>query len=74
MKRNARWIVVLLIVVNLLTACSKGEVQGNTIEELNKSYLTKVDVDYSYKIAKVLEEFKTNEKLGYRTAGSKAEI
>ena len=33
-----------------------------------------MDVDYAYNFTKSLEEFKTNEKLGYRTAGSQAEI
>ena len=39
-----------------------------------QAYLDKVDVDYSYELTKKLTEFKTNEKLGYRTAGSEAEI
>ena len=39
-----------------------------------EEYLSKVDVEYSYNFTKGLEEFKTNEKLGYRTAGSEAEI
>lgn len=37
-------------------------------------YLSSVNVEHSYKFTKGLEEYKTNEKLGYRTAGSEAEI
>ena len=41
--------------------------------ESNK-YLEYVDTEYSYNFTKSLEEYKTNEKLGYRTAGSDAEL
>ncbi|MDF2065439.1 hypothetical protein [Bacillus sp. Cr_A10] len=40
----------------------------------NENYLSAVDVDYAYEFTKGLEEFKTNEKLGYRTAGSEPEL
>ncbi|MEA4892399.1 MAG: M28 family peptidase [Peptococcaceae bacterium] len=33
-----------------------------------------LDISYSYQLAKRMEEFKTNPKLGYRTAGSQAEF
>ena len=33
-----------------------------------------VDTEYSYRLAKRMEEPKTNPVLGYRTAGSKAEL
>lgn len=33
-----------------------------------------LDIDYSYRLAKRMEEFKTNPRLGYRTAGSQAEF
>lgn len=39
-----------------------------------QAYLDKVDVDYSYALALKLEEIRSNEKLGYRTAGSEAEL
>ena len=42
--------------------------------DANKDYLSAVDVDYAFEFTKSLEEFKTNEKLGYRTAGSVAEL
>ncbi len=38
------------------------------------AYLRAVDVDYSYRLAKKMEDFRTNEALGFRTAGSRAEI
>lgn len=40
---------------------------------VEKTILDNIDTDYSYKLAKRMEEFKSNEVLGYRTAGSKAE-
>ncbi|WP_338470910.1 M28 family peptidase [Niallia sp. XMNu-256] len=48
--------------------------EKNAFELASDEYLSKVDIDYSYKFTKSLEEYKTNEKLGYRTAGSEAEI
>lgn len=36
-------------------------------------YLEKVDIEYSYRLAKTMEQFKSNPKLGFRTAGSRAE-
>lgn len=78
MKQGFKWVAILLVVASVFTASSKAEVQTQTkgamIEELNRSYLDNVDVDYAFEVAKSLEEFKTNEKLGYRTAGSDAEI
>ena len=51
------------------TACAK---QPDT--DATQAYLSKVDVDYSYNLALKLEEIRSNEKLGYRTAGSEAEL
>ncbi|MGL4344645.1 MAG: M28 family peptidase [Cellulosilyticaceae bacterium] len=45
-----------------------------TIERAQKAYLEKVDVNYGYELAKRLETYKSNETLGYRTAGSEAEL
>lgn len=39
-----------------------------------EAYLQAVDTEYSYRLAKKMETFRTNEVLGYRTAGSQAEI
>lgn len=69
MKRR---IVSMLLAVFLLvsaTACAK---QPGT--DATQAYLSKVDVDYSYNLALKLEEIRSNEKLGYRTAGSEAEL
>ena len=38
------------------------------------AYLQAVDVEYSYRLAKKMETYKTNPVLGFRTAGSPAEI
>ncbi|MDO5417197.1 MAG: M28 family peptidase [Lachnospiraceae bacterium] len=37
-------------------------------------YIEQIDTAYSYKLAKRMEEFKTNPVLGFRTAGSEAEF
>ena len=47
---------------------------STAFEAKSDEYLSSVDVEYSYNFTKGLEEFKTNEKLGYRTAGSEAEL
>ena len=44
------------------------------MDDIREAYLQAVDVDYSYRLAKKMETFKTNPVLGYRTAGSQAEI
>ena len=65
-------IVSMLRAVFLLvsaTACAK---QPDT--DATQADLSKVDVDYSYNLALKLEEICSNEKLGYRTAGSEAEL
>ena len=41
---------------------------------IEETYLKAVDIGYSYRLAKKMEEFKSNPVLGYRTAGSKAEF
>ncbi len=42
--------------------------------KIEETYLKAVDIGYSYRFAKKMEEFKSNPVLGYRTAGSKAEF
>ncbi len=44
-----------------------------TFNNIINKYMDSVDVDYSYKLSCELTKYKTNESLGYRTAGSKAE-
>lgn len=41
---------------------------------LQKSILKNLDIDYSYRLAKRMEQFRTNPVLGYRPAGSRAEF
>lgn len=74
MKKNVSLFIVLLLGMVLLAGCSGDDTNASTIETVNSDYLSKVDVDYSFNFAKSLEEFKSNEKLGYRTSGSQAEI
>ena len=38
-----------------------------------EAYLKQIDVDGSYRLARKMEHYRTNEVLGYRTAGSQAE-
>lgn len=40
----------------------------------NEDYLNHLDIAYSYHLAKKMEQHRTNPVLGYRTAGSEAEI
>ncbi len=73
-----RMVSVLLAVSLLLsaTACGKQNAEDTLQTETDaaQAYLDKVDVDYSYDLAVKLEDIRSNEKLGYRTAGSDAEI
>ncbi|MBU5434668.1 M28 family peptidase [Pseudoflavonifractor sp. MSJ-37] len=48
--------------------------EATTLAAAQAAYLDHVDLDYSYGLAKKLEDIKSNEALGYRTAGSDAEI
>lgn len=45
-----------------------------TLADAQKAYLAFLDVNYSYRFAKQMEQFKSNSVLGYRTAGSRAEF
>ena len=72
-------IASVLLAVSLLlsaTACGKQSAENTAQTEADaaQAYLDKVDVDYSYDLALKLEEIRSNEKLGYRTAGSEAEL
>lgn len=74
MKNKLRFFALFLVGILLLTACGENDSVEENSEDVNAGYLSKVDVDYSFNFAKSLEEFKSNEKLGYRPAGSQAEI
>lgn len=77
---------MLILLTVIIAACKEetndvvndGETEQSNVETAftlsSENYLSKVDVEYSYNFTKSLEEFKTNEKLRYRTAGSEAEI
>ena len=45
-----------------------------TLTSQAQRYLEKLDIGYSYRLAKRMEDYRTNPVLGYRTAGSPAEI
>ncbi len=45
-----------------------------TLADAQRTYLAFLDVNYSYRFAKQMEQFKSNSVLGYRTAGSRAEF
>ncbi|KXH78356.1 M28 family peptidase [Sporosarcina sp. HYO08] len=78
MKKKLNAIPLLLIFALILSACTKNEPvnkpKSEPLKDAQSNYLSKVDTEYAYNFTKSLEEFKTNEKLGYRTAGSQAEI
>jgi Iap family predicted aminopeptidase len=86
MKKKWSYLFLMLVVITVLTACKEkasneetkeapNETATNSVfDKASEAYLEKVDLDYSFNFAKSLEEFKTNDKLGYRTAGSEAEI
>ena len=73
-----RIVSVLLAVFLLLsvTACGNRTAADapQPAADAAQAYLDHVDVDYSYALALKLEEIRSNETLGYRTAGSDAEL
>ena len=69
MKRRIASMLLAVFLLVSATACAK---QPDT--DATQAYLSKVDVDYSYNLALKLEKIRSNEKLGYRTAGSEAEL
>ena len=85
MKKIVSGMALSMLVAASLVACTpkedKSEEKEQRIEETKtiplsnekEQYLSVVDVEYAFDFAKGLEEYKTNEKLGYRTAGSVAE-
>ena len=42
--------------------------------DIQQELLNALDIDYSYRLAKKMEQFRTHPKLGYRTSGSQAEF
>lgn len=45
-----------------------------TLTEIQRAYLQKVDAAESYRLAKRMEQYRSNPTLGFRTAGSRAEF
>lgn len=82
MKRFFGVLALGMLVTSSLVACTVADKKDETEHDKKKStevvteqqFMSKVDENYAYDFAKGLEQFKTNEKLGYRTAGSEAEL
>ena len=58
------------------TACGKQSAAdaAQPVADPTQAYLDTVNVDYAYDLALKLEDIRSNETLGYRTAGSDAEL
>ena len=58
------------------TACGKQPAAdaAQPVADPTQAYFDTVDVDYAYDLALKLEDIRSNETLGYRTAGSDAEL
>lgn len=86
MKKTVSYLTLLMLVGMTLVACTPKEEakkgteetvqdgKNTSVKDEKNDYLSAVDVDYAFQFAKSLEEYKANEKLGYRTAGSEAEL
>ena len=68
----------LIMALMMLAGCANEKVSVDTttsvLKQAQEAYLESVDVDYSYDLAIRMEDIRSNEALGYRTAGSKAEF
>ena len=82
MKNTRQCLALTAALLLLLTGCSQGSEPASpseaedalTLEAAQSAYLEHVDTDYSFALAKKLEDIRSNEALGYRTAGSEAEL
>ena len=86
LKNKLSLFALLLVLVLVVAGCKEDDAKKDVSDEpttekaktvfevASNEYLSNVDVEYSFNFTKSLEEFKTNEKLGYRTAGSEAEL
>ena len=76
MKKIAKAISLVLALVLMLSACTTATPQSETaaLTDAQTAYLEHVDTEYSYDLARKLEDIRSNDALGYRTAGSDAEI
>lgn len=78
MKKRLKVLMSVLFCILFVVGCGqKGNSVDSKYSEIQekdfKNYLEKVDTEYAHKIALDLGEFKQNQELGYRTAGSSAE-
>ena len=81
MKNTRQCLALTTALLLLLTGCSQGSTASPsehedalTLQAAQSAYLEHVDTDYSFALAKKLEDIRSNEALGYRTAGSEAEL
>lgn len=81
MKKIRQCLSLTLTAAMLLLACirpgyaqSATENAAITLENAQQAYLEHVDIGYSYDLALRLEDIRSNDALGYRTAGSQAEL
>ena len=82
MKKIRQCLSLTLTAVMLLSVCkqqparaqSAQEISSITLKAAQQVYLDHVDIDYSYDLALRMEDIRSNEILGYRTAGSEAEL
>ena len=82
MKNTRQCLALTTALLLLLTGCSQGSEPASpseaedalTLQAAQSAYLEHVDTDYSFALAKKLEDIRSNEALGYRTAGSEAEL
>lgn len=81
MKKIRQCLSLTLTAATLLLACirpgyaqSATENAAITLENAQQAYLEHVDIGYSYDLALRLEDIRSNDALGYRTAGSQAEL
>ena len=81
MKNTRQCLALTTALLLLLTGCSQGSTASPsehedalTLEAAQSAYLEHVDTDYSFALAKKMEDIRSNEALGYRTAGSEAEL
>ena len=75
MKKTLCLLLAALLVLSL-AACGKQPAAdaAQPVADPTQAYLDTVDVDYAYDLALKLEDIRSNETLGYRTAGSDAEL
>lgn len=77
-----RIVSVLLVMLLLVSAAACGKQPATETQQAEtqepeisaaQAYLDQVDVDYAYNLTLKMGQIRSNEKLGYRTAGSEAE-